>query len=77
MAKIVEVEIECPRCDHIADEDMLDMEPGHRERASGMRADVYRAICRGDLDAAEDAMNLLFMVGIDRDEIERARKCRL
>lgn len=46
----------------------------YRQRKNNLKMDLYRAIFRGDLDAAEDAANLMAMVDIDRDEIEGARR---
>ena len=48
-------------------------EMGH-ECKRGMKGDLYRAILRGDIEAAEDAMNLLAMVGIDVELIQTARQ---
>ena len=45
-----------------------------RWRKRGMKGDLYRAILRGDIEAAEDAMNLLAMVGIDVELIQTARQ---
>lgn len=45
-----------------------------KDRKRGMKGDLYRAILRGDIDAAEDAMNLLAMVGIDAELIQTARQ---
>ena len=44
------------------------------DRKRGMKSDLYRAILRGDIEAAEDAMNLLAMVGIDAELIQNARR---
>lgn len=44
------------------------------DRKCGMKGDLYRAILRGDVEAAEDAMNLLAMVGIDAELIQNARR---
>lgn len=43
-------------------------------RVSEMRSDIYRAIYAGDLERAEDAINLMSMVDIDRELIWAARK---
>ena len=45
-----------------------------KDRKRGMKGDLYRAILRGDIEAAEDAMNLLAMVGIDAELIQNARR---
>ena len=45
-----------------------------KDRKRGMKGDLYRAILRGDMEAAEDAMNLLAMVGIDAELIQNARR---
>lgn len=44
------------------------------DRKRGMKSDLYRAILRGDIESAEDAMNLLAMVGIDAELIQNARR---
>lgn len=41
------------------------------------RCGMYSAICRGDLDGAEDFMNLLYLNGVDRGCIESARAQRV
>jgi len=38
-----------------------------------LRLGLYRAIYCGDMDAAEDAANMMAMLDIDRDVIETAR----
>lgn len=47
--------------------------PETDNRTTEMRLDLYRAIYAGDIEKAEDAMNLMAMVDIDRAEIEQAR----
>lgn len=42
-------------------------------RAADLRLSLYRAIYAGDIEAAEDAMNLMAMVDIDRDLIWQAK----
>lgn len=55
-------------------QDALDERPEPQEgRVVEMRISLYRAIYRGDLDAAEDMANLLAMVDIDRDLIWQAK----
>lgn len=41
-------------------------------RTSDLRLSLYRAIYAGDIEAAEDAMNLMAMVDIDRELIWQA-----
>ena len=42
-------------------------------RETDLRTQLYRAIYSGDLEAAEDAINLMAMVDIDRELIWAAR----
>lgn len=46
-------------------------EPDPRE--TDLRLSLYRAIYAGDIEAAEDAMNLMAMVDIDREVIWQAK----
>lgn len=51
-----------------------DLDDESRERrANDLRLSLYRAIYAGDIEAAEDAMNLMAMVDIDRELIWSAR----
>ena len=43
------------------------------QRKAGFRTDLYRAIYSGDIEKAEDIINMMAMVGIDRDWISAAR----
>ena len=45
----------------------------HR-REEEMRADLYRAVAIGDIDKAQDAMNLMLLVGIDSLSIMAANR---
>jgi hypothetical protein len=44
------------------------------ERETDFRRDLYRAIYAGNVEEAENIMNLMAMVGIDRELIWEARK---
>ena len=44
------------------------------ERAAEHRVDLYRAIVAGDIREARTQMDLMAMIGIDREEIETARR---
>lgn len=44
-----------------------------RRREADLRLTLYRAIYRLDIEAAEDAINMMQMVDIDRDLIWQAR----
>lgn len=51
-----------------------DLDDESRERrANELRLSLYRSIYAGDIEAAEDAMNLMAMVDIDRELIWSAR----
>ncbi len=43
------------------------------QRKADFRTDLYRAIYSGDIEKAEDIINMMAMVGIDRDWISAAR----
>ena len=42
-------------------------------RPSELRKDLYRAIYAGDMEKAEDIINMMAMVDIDRDLIWKAK----
>ena len=44
------------------------------EREAEMRSDLYHAVARGDIDAAQDVMNLMMLAGIDDFAIIKANK---
>ena len=44
------------------------------ERAAEHRVDLYLAIVAGDIREARTQMDLMAMIGIDREEIETARR---
>ena len=43
-------------------------------RTQAMRSDLYHAIAAGDIDKAQDVMNLMMMVGIDDLAIIKANR---
>lgn len=44
-----------------------------RQRERDLRSELYRAIYAGDMEKAEDAINLMAMIDIDRDLIFQAK----
>lgn len=44
------------------------------EREAEMKQDLYNAVALGDIDKAQDAMNLMMMAGIDDMAIMAANK---
>ena len=44
------------------------------ERRDEMRSALYHAVARGDVDGAQDAMNLMMLAGIDAVAIIAANK---
>lgn len=54
-------------------QDELSRDTAEARRETDLRLSLYRAIYSGDIEAAEDAMNLMAMVDIDRELIWQAK----